>query len=216
MKVKTLLLAAALTSWTTPLLNAQERGKNFFEKDFVTKQMKEESGKPPAPPVESQPPPVRQGTPEPKQDGGFVSLEPTPAPPAGTPTLPPLERFTPRKALSITAILSADDPELFTRKLSGLSKMAQEKRLVVKRVYVVGNAANIPVGLENLMQQDESGRLLMELGEIEPAPTPPEKYKVTTTPTWIVETEEGEVVLEGAPDLERYFNFSGQFLEPLE
>lgn len=214
MKVKTLLLAAALVSWTIPSVYAQERGKNFFEKDFVTKQMKEGAGKAPPTPVET-PVTTTQATPKPG-DAGFVSLEPTPTPPAGTPTIAPLERFTPRKALSITAILSAEDAELLTRKLSSLSKMAQEKRLVVKAVYVVGNLANVPVALENLMQQDESGRLLMELGKIEPSPSPPEKYKVTTTPTWIVETEEGEIVLEGAPDLERYFNFSGQFLEPLE
>lgn len=215
MRFMVLLFVMGLTAGL-PVL-AQERGKNFFEKDFVNKQMKEpdldKTACCPPPPTSA---PVTTATSAAKKGDGFVSLEPTATPVVPTPTIAPLDRFTPRKALSLSAILSAEDPSLLSQQLGSLSKLATEKKLVVRTVYIVGDPSKIPVALENLTQQDPTLRSVIELGELEPASSPPEKYKVTKTPTWIVETEEGEVLLEGAPQLERYFNFSGQFLEPLE
>lgn len=112
---------------------------------------------------------------------------------------------------ALSVIVSTANHEHFLQAIEQFNSIMSSRNLQPGTLYMIGPAIN-PVDLfqsGNVLGPLLSrGGLPMSLFEI------PKKYDVKASPTWIIETESGEILLEAVPSLEKYFNAKGEFIDP--
>lgn len=112
------------------------------------------------------------------------------------------------KVRSIGVILNSDDKEHALEKLRELSELATEHDWTIGAIYALGDLANIALTKEMRMLQVR-GAMLTQRDSL------PKRYEaIKLSPTWLVNTDEGEVILEATGKLKRNFNSSGEYLLP--
>lgn len=112
-------------------------------------------------------------------------------------------------------LLNGVDEEHCFQQLNRLADIVTEKNIPTGRVIIVGGVENVGRLIKKLLLNSFNGSGLYPKvgGFIEGSVTVPERYKVTLSPSWLIDTEKGEVVLEGVEKVERYITSRGTFVE---
>ncbi|MBX7145098.1 MAG: hypothetical protein K1X79_11655 [Oligoflexia bacterium] len=97
--------------------------------------------------------------------------------------------------------------EHYEETLSKLISLADMHKLKISTVYTMGDF-EITTSSPALPAIVARGGVVRVVNEI------PNGYDISLSPTYIVKTAEGEILLEAVPNLDRYFNNQGEFLEP--
>lgn len=112
------------------------------------------------------------------------------------------------KIIWLGAIINSTDSKHTVEKLKELNEEANKYDLMVGPVFLVGNTDIASV-------HEMLGPLQKRQGLIDFRSEIPKKYKeVKSSPTWIMQTEKGQILLEGTGALKRNFNKSGQLVLP--
>jgi hypothetical protein len=147
---------------------------------------------------------TQQNSSKAKQFPGLA--ENNPQPQAGA-TKSSLEGFDVQSVISIGAVINALDKEhlgIYTKKLSDL---LVERNIPAGQFYMRHLVGTLP-DLQSFM------RLIVYGATPRYISTLPEKYAMlTASPTWIIQTEKGEYLLEGVEALERFITADGGFVE---
>lgn len=109
------------------------------------------------------------------------------------------------KVKTIGGILNARDSKHFEVELGNLLSIATQYDLDVGKIYSLGHYDGSN-GTQML-------KVIARGGSIEITWVVPEEYQVTRSPTWILDSEDGQIVLEAPESLKRYFNTKGEFIE---
>ena len=108
----------------------------------------------------------------------------------------------------IGAVLATQDQQHFQNSVNDLIMNSDKYDLSLGEITLVGP----PKGLSGKTD------LIMALTVREAGTSfrskPPEEYKIERSPTWIIGTAEGEILLEGAGPLSRFLNDKGEFVPP--
>lgn len=110
------------------------------------------------------------------------------------------------KILSLGLIVNAVDEEHAKENIEELIGLAQTNAIALNTVFAVGGIAQAKKDLpsvEYLWAKSQGARIKVTLGV-------PKQYDVSLSPTWIVETEQGLVLLEGIGSLKRAINAEGR------
>ncbi len=200
----TLFVALAVT------VTAQER-KPFFERDFAKNPLEEQAT----------PRPERTGPPA-DEDGTEVAGAEPPATDAALQVKERLEALAEgkeatqptditaltktHKVLSVGGVINALDKDHFQEKMKELLEVVDRYDFDVGFIWAIGS-------VQNLVNSPEAIFLVARQAMIEAAEAPPEHYKITMSPTWVIRTPEGEILLEATGPLAANFNTKGEFIE---
>lgn len=110
----------------------------------------------------------------------------------------------------IGAIWNSEDKVKLPELLGELNSAITEKNIRPGVIYLVGQAID---PTEYFDSGNLFGPLFAAGGVPLSVPKVPPKYPVTSSPTWIIETEQGSILLEGIHSLSRYVNASGEFVD---
>lgn len=124
--------------------------------------------------------------------------------PTKAPDLTALEKT--HKVLAIGGIVNALDKAHLQEKMKELAEVAERFDFDIGKIWAVGT-------IPNITQTEEMLFLVARNGVVEAAEEAPARYKVKLSPTWIVRTPEGEILLEGTGPLAQHFNLRGEFVE---
>lgn len=203
------LLALALLAGA---VEAQERN-GFFERDFArgssgVSEATEGSG------------PAIAATPKPKREGSTRHRPTSPASDisarvqrakeatgaaAGEGTVAAGE--VTRKVTRVGAILNTLSVDHFREKLNELVEVLDKYDLDGGIIYTLGN-------IHNLSKVEEVSLVVVRGAIVEAVEELPEKYEqVTLSPTWILETAEGDILLEAVGPLGNHLNSKGEFID---
>ena len=108
----------------------------------------------------------------------------------------------------VGVIVKLEKRDSAMRVLDSLSRAADKLRAKLGRIYLIG-----PFD-EGFIRSEAIRSLLLKGAQVAPSLVVPERYKVERSPTWILEAEEGEILLEGFESLEKHINSRGRFVEP--
>ena len=111
---------------------------------------------------------------------------------------------------SISAVINGIDHDHFEKCLTELVQVLTKYDLRFGHLYSFSD----PRIIGELMQQKPSKlfNLIARGGEINLI-SAPMRYNTTTSPTWILETEKGEIVLEATGPLANNFNSKGEYID---
>lgn len=109
-----------------------------------------------------------------------------------------------KQVITIGAIIDGTNKRHYEQCIQSLFKLSDKFEFDLDKIYITS--------LLNNIDKESILSLLVRGATVSPVPAPPEEYNVTASPTWIVQTEDGQVVLEGIVDLGRYFNSRGEFV----
>lgn len=204
-----LSIIAAILGFGAISLNSfaqEKKASEFFEHDFAGKILQGQASPSPT-----------EAAPEESERSEGVNPIPTPRPmfeseeektldPSESPAPDERDRLSAHPIKSLGVILNAMKPDHAKEYVAQLASVAFKYDLPIHNIYYVGPIHNFP---------EDTDRLTVKLqgGSIEGGDAPPEKYPVKRSPTWIIETEKGEILLEGFLQLERFVNSKGQFVE---
>lgn len=190
---------------------AEERRAPFYEKNFAKNPL--DGGAAPGRPRGVRAPdetpigPTPSGTEEPPQRDALaerIDLL------SSKEVVPPVELTAldkTHKVRSIGAILNALDKAHFQEKIRELGDVVARFDFDVGFIWAIGS-------FENLTTTEDVAPLVARNGVIELADRPPERYAhVERSPTWIVRTPDGDIILEGTGPLAHHFNVRGEFIE---
>jgi hypothetical protein len=107
---------------------------------------------------------------------------------------------------AVGAILNSIDSAHYLKSLEQLTELAISRDLNIGTVYALGD---LKVASEN----PYVGKIIARGGIVHIVSNVPKGYPVSLSPTWIVKTAEGEVLLEAVGTLDKYFNKRGEFLD---
>lgn len=107
---------------------------------------------------------------------------------------------------SVGAILNSLDSAHYLKSLEQLTELAISRDMSIGKIYALGD---LKVASEN----PYVGKIIARGGIIHIVSNVPKGYAVSLSPTWIVKTAEGEVLLEAVGALDKYFNQRGEFLD---
>lgn len=108
--------------------------------------------------------------------------------------------------LSIGVIVDLNDREHYEQVMSGLRETLDRTSILAGTVYTL--SAGGPYMEDNFIHLYARGASLQSGTEL------PERYQhIALSPTYIVETNEGEILLEAVSELNRFVNARGEFLE---
>ena len=110
------------------------------------------------------------------------------------------------RVLSIGGVINAVDKTHFDAKLKELLEVVERYDLDVGFIWAIGS-------VQNLMSSPEALYLVARQGIVEAAEAAPEHYKIKMSPTWVLRTPEGEILLEATGPLAAHFNMKGEFVE---
>lgn len=111
------------------------------------------------------------------------------------------------KVRSVSAILSALDSRDFQSRLRDLLDVADKYDLDVGPIYAVGDL-RLVYDSENIIPLVARGATIGVVDE------PPEPYaSVKRSPTFILDTEKGQVILEGFFSIQRFLTSKGEFVD---
>jgi len=115
-----------------------------------------------------------------------------------------------RKVKSLSIILSPDNVEHFRKHYKEFLKLRDNYGLILKNVYIVGDAEKLLDSPENeVFSEGVEGGIFRYLNEL-----PPPFAKVQTSPTYVLDTSQGGILVEGFSSILRCFNKRGEFIEP--
>jgi len=132
-------------------------------------------------------------------------LSPSPSPTPTTPVIDPRDKLEATPIRRISAVLDATDSEHYEGYLKQLVDAGFKFNLKVGEVYSLGELPPIKDNEVLLGIKVLGGDFLM-------VNAPPQKYPVKKSPTWIMKTVRGEIILEGFPELGRFLNSRGQYV----
>ena len=138
-----------------------------------------------------------------------------------TTALPPPEQALPAKEgifeeaagkpiKSIGAIWSTANPDTLRHDLEQLGSTVSNFGIAPGLLYLVGpliDPGDFIEGPGSFAPLLAAGALPMAVQAVPP------QYPVTRSPTWLVETTEGTILLEGVTNLSRYLNSRGEFVD---
>ena len=111
---------------------------------------------------------------------------------------------------SLGAIVNGLNEKQTLETLKTLVSLIKKHEIRGGSVYMLGG-----FGSQAIFGSDAFLTLNLLGGELISDITLPEKYKVSKSPSWIIELDEGEAVLEGLLDVKKYVNSTGKFIKPL-
>ena len=164
--------------------------KHFYEQDFAKKPGEDSLAK-----EQQQPSNLNSKT---KNEASSIQADEPPA--SSEPDI------SGSKVLAIGIVVGGDGSEKSHENLLALKELAIRFELPVSEVLVVGG-----IGLEN--DQPILAALGVMGGQIKIVETAEEEYPIKQSPTWIVETAQGKVLLEGIDSIDKFFNSRGEFVE---
>lgn len=107
---------------------------------------------------------------------------------------------------TVGAIISSKDPQHLKDMLQELLDVAVKYDFALGDIYTVGFPPDSQALKPLLIKLSAREGKIMARAEV------PEKYQVSKSPTWIVSTAAGEILLEGTGPLGANFNSKGKFL----
>lgn len=106
--------------------------------------------------------------------------------------------------------ISPQDPDHFRKHLQDAIDLAEKHSIKIKNVLIIGNSNGIlsKVKPSSLRRRDLAGifRFLPVL--------PPPLNEIKNSPAFILEAQDGAIILEGPAAVAKYFNSKGEFVEP--
>ncbi|MDC0357847.1 hypothetical protein OAO01_03455 [Oligoflexia bacterium] len=114
---------------------------------------------------------------------------------------------------SIGVILNSSDNMHFLSNLKNLIQTAIKYDLSISRVYAIGKLPRLDADEEQFSYTKDMFTLWLLDGLLLPSDKIPKEYNVTRSPTWILNTSEGEILLEGMLTLEKHLNSKGEFVD---
>ena len=183
----------------------------LFEHNYAGKIMEgegREGGAKPRPSVELKTPQAESERPSTEENPQFVAPTDTPTPqpsPSPSQTISPADLLHGIKVLRIGAIINGMEEGHRNEMISKLVNFSISSHLPLYKAYVVGP----------MLGSGNSGDLFalsLQGGTLEGVTAPPQEYTVTRSPTWILETEKGDVLLEGLPEIEKFINSQREFV----
>ena len=187
-----------------------QKTDRFFEHDYTKKIMEGGNEMPNASPGANQSPSesTARDSNTAVVDSSFDSIDnsavsPTPS---AEPTLDPKDKLHAIPIVRLGVILSGIDDKHFANTLQELLDVALKYNLALGKVVMVGPFNN-PPKVDVFMGIAVLGGTEVAIDEL------PAKYSVSKSPTWIVTTAKGEILLEGFTDLERFMNSKGEFVQ---
>lgn len=205
-----MLLALCLPVQAEP--QHTRKSTEFFPKNFVVRRAGKETA---TRANTAEPIPRKPGVPNVSRSGvsqpsGSGTSQDTPG--DETTALPETEELAsdPIPITRIGAIWNSEDKEKLPELLGELNVAITEKNIRPGIIYLVGQAID---PTEYFDSGNLFGPLFAAGGVPLSVPKVPPKYPVTSSPTWIIETEQGSILLEGVYSLSRYVNASGEFVD---
>lgn len=112
-----------------------------------------------------------------------------------------------KKVLGIGALINAEDKKHYFTVIGFLSKLIDTTyKLKIGSIYSIGNFKSLDP-LDRIKFAKNGGRIIFR-------DSIPEKYKtITKSPTWILITEDSEILLEGILDPAQYISEDGYFVK---
>lgn len=107
---------------------------------------------------------------------------------------------------SIGGVVNSLDAEHYAKSLQTLTEFAIAKNLDIGTIYTLGD---MKIATDSPLVT----KVVARGGVVHIVSNVPKGYDVNLSPTWIVKTDEGEILLEAVGPLEKYFNQAGQFLD---
>lgn len=224
--LRTIRLASAtfaLSLIVTSVARAQEGGRNpgeFFPPNYAT----EYQGGPKPTPTKRL---LQEKRPTPKQEedsffgdrSGFFRDERESAPEA-TPTPKPLVRGSSQKVISVSGFVAGKTAAEAIMSIAEAGRILQERKLPVRHVSIVADPLAFAGEVTESFKAISQNSALMN-GFVWMSPVlriireVPERYQVTISPVWLIETAEGESIIEGeGPSLEDMISPEGEFFLP--
>lgn len=109
---------------------------------------------------------------------------------------------------SIGAILSSMDKEHFLECMKELTDVAIDTDRMIAKIYTLGDMRNLEAAKGYIY------KIVARSGELLVRDKVPKRYsKVTMSPTWILKTAKGEILLEATGPLAANFNSKGEFVD---
>lgn len=123
---------------------------------------------------------------------------------------PPKDNPVGVKVKRIGALFNTENQSEMEKNLATIIATANQINVRLGQIYFI--ITNLP----DLSNAEEWMRpAAMRGAKIHFKLSPPEEYtKVKSTPSWIISTSKGDVMLEGVLDPRSYFNSHGEFVEP--
>ncbi|MGI6524368.1 MAG: hypothetical protein ACOX2O_03615 [Bdellovibrionota bacterium] len=110
-----------------------------------------------------------------------------------------------KKIINIGAAINGVDQDHLKREIQKLIEAVDKHDLDAGEIFLI---------TQNYAAASDIALPLVVRGGIVTFPAQvPAEYNATISPTWILQTEEGKIVLEGVDDLNRYINKKGEFVE---
>lgn len=148
-----------------------------------------------------------------QNDGEDLSAAPSPTP-------EPVVRGTNQKVLSVSGFITGKTIAEALMELAEAGRVLRERRIPSRHVSIVCNPLEFPAQLKEHFKPISENPALLH-GYIWMSPVlrlinaVPDRYKVTSSPVWLIETAEGESIIEGeGPTLEEMISPEGEFLLP--
>jgi hypothetical protein len=110
------------------------------------------------------------------------------------------------KVLSVGGVINAVDKAHFDEKLKELLEVVDRYDLNVGFIWAIGS-------VQNIMNSPNALFLVARQGVIEAAEEAPDHYNIKRSPTWVLRTPKGEILLEATGPLAAHFNMKGEFVE---
>lgn len=110
------------------------------------------------------------------------------------------------KVHGIGMLLNIKDRKHYQQFARKLLQFSDRYNILISRVYLVGN---IEPYKDDLLTKE----MMLRGGRPAAGMVIPKKYKVSKSPSWILDTDEGEYVLDGALELNKFFTAKGEFID---
>lgn len=107
----------------------------------------------------------------------------------------------------VNAIINGMDREHMYRQLMELSHVVLKQKVPLGAVYLIGSNWELT--------EQEMQELRAKVGFYPGVwwSTVPSGYRITRSPTWVLQTREGQILLEGIEGLRDYINKNGEFVD---
>lgn len=113
------------------------------------------------------------------------------------------------KALSISLIVNSDDREHYFKALKELLEVSKLRKIDTGAVMALGNHQQKL--FQDIKYRELHIEVLKQKGRFSYPKEMPDQYKtVKLSPTWVVQTEKGRIILEAPGRLRKFFNKKGE------
>ncbi len=109
------------------------------------------------------------------------------------------------KVLSLGVVINSLDENHLEKHLNTLIKTSTKFDLDINEVDFVG--------IDNDVTKKFGFAIISRFGEENFMSAPPIEYNITTSPTWILQTANGQILLEGIDNPEIYMNSQAEFID---